>query len=93
MKPLITEHIQIVNKLGIHARSASKLVALAKSFPCHAKIGLTKDGLQNGKSIMGVLKLAAQRGTIVVLQTDGENEKEAMQALKELIANRFDEPE
>ncbi len=83
----------IVNKLGIHARSASKLVALAKTFPCRVQIGLTEDDLQNAKSIMGVLKLAAQRGATVVLQTDGDEEEVAMDAIKQLIAAKFEESE
>lgn len=90
---MIVEQVKIVNKLGIHARSASRFVTLAKSFPCQVKIGLTEDDAQNGKSIMSVLKLAAGRGTMVVLQTDGEEEAVAMEELKALIANRFDEPE
>lgn len=90
---MIVEQVKIVNKLGIHARSASKFVSLAKSFPCQVKIGLTEDEFQNGKSIMSVLKLAASRGTTVVIQTDGEEEESAMAELTKLIANRFDEPE
>lgn len=90
---MLTEQVRIVNKLGLHARSASKLVNLAKSFPCQIKIGLDTDNLQNGKSIMGVLTLAAEKGTTVVLQTDGEREAKAMTALKELIEAKFGEEE
>ena len=90
---MLTERATIVNKLGIHARSASKLVALAKSFPCRVQVGLTEEELQNAKSIMGVLKLAAGRGTTVVLQTDGDEEDAAMDAIKQLIASKFDESE
>ena len=90
---MLVERVEIVNKLGIHARSASKLVALAKTFPCRVKIGLSEDDLQNAKSIMGVLKLAAQRGTKVVLITDGDEEDAAMHEVKQLIAAKFDEPE
>ena len=90
---MIVEQVKIVNKLGIHARSASKFVSLAKSFPCQVKIGLNEDEVQNGKSIMSVLKLAAGRGTSIVLLTDGEDEATAMAELTALIANRFDEPE
>lgn len=90
---MIVERVAIVNKLGIHARSASKLVALAKTYPCQVKIGLTEDDLQNAKSIMGVLKLAAQRGAQVLLQTDGEEEEAAMCAIKQLIASKFEESE
>ena len=90
---MLTEHVEIVNKLGIHARSASKFVSVAKSFSCVIKIGLIESELQNGKSIMSVLTLAAQRGSTVVLQTDGEEEDDAMNALKTLIEDRFGEPE
>ena len=90
---MLLERVAIVNKLGIHARSASKLVALAKTFPCRVQIGLTEDDLQNAKSIMGVLKLAAERGATVVLQTDGDEEDVAMDAIKELIAAKFEESE
>lgn len=92
---MLVERVEIVNKLGIHARSASKLVALAKTFPCRVKIGLSEDedDLQNAKSIMGVLKLAAQRGTTVVLITDGDEEDTAMDEIKQLISAKFEEPE
>lgn len=90
---MLVDRVQIVNKLGIHARSASKLVALAKTFPCQVKIGLSEDELQNAKSIMGVLKLAAQRGQEVVLTTDGDEEAVAMNAIKQLIESKFEEPE
>ena len=90
---MLLERVAIVNKLGIHARSASKLVALAKTFPCRVQIGLTEDDLQNAKSIMGVLKLAAQRGATVVLQTDGDEEDAAMDAIKQLVASKFEESE
>ena len=90
---MLVEQVEIVNKLGIHARSASKIVALAKSFPCSVKIGLSEGELQNAKSIMGVLKLAARRGESIVLATDGEEEAAAMAAIQQLIADRFEEPE
>ncbi|MCY3859751.1 MAG: HPr family phosphocarrier protein [Gammaproteobacteria bacterium] len=90
---MLIDRVAIVNKLGIHARSASKLVALAKTFPCQVRIGLSEDDLQNAKSIMGVLKLAAQRGQEVVLTTDGDEEDAAMDAIRQLIAAKFEEPE
>lgn len=88
-----TEQVKIVNKLGIHARSASKFVSVAKGFPCQIKIGRTDNELQNGKSIMGVLAIAAQRGATIVLQTNGDEEEEAMAALVVLIEDKFGEPE
>lgn len=90
---MLIDRVAIVNKLGIHARSASKLVALAKTFPCQVRIGISEDDLQNAKSIMGVLKLAAQRGQEVVLTTDGDEEDAAMDAIRQLIAAKFEEPE
>ena len=86
-----SEQAKIVNKLGIHARSASKFVALAKSFPCQVRIGRDENDLQNGKSIMGVLMIAADRGATVLLQTEGDEEDDAMTALLELIADKFGE--
>ncbi|MYD44117.1 MAG: HPr family phosphocarrier protein [Gammaproteobacteria bacterium] len=90
---MIEERVVVANKLGIHARSASRFVAVAKSFPCSVRIGLVDSDLQNGKSIMGVLRLAAERGATLVLQTSGDKEREAMNSLKELVADRFGEPE
>ena len=88
-----SEQVKIVNKLGLHARSASKLVNTAKHFPCQVKIGLDDNNLQNGKSIMGVLTLAAEKGATVIVQTDGPKEEQAMAAIKALFADRFGEPE
>lgn len=88
-----TEHVKIENKLGIHARSASKFVAIAKSYPCQVKIGRDETDLQNGKSIMGVLMIAAERGATVILQTNGDEEDAAMAALEELITDKFGEPD
>lgn len=88
-----TETLSVVNKHGIHARTASKFASLAKSYTCQVQIGLTEDDLQNGKSIMGVLTVSAQRGSTIVVRTNGSKEAEAMEAIKTLIANRFDEPE
>ena len=82
--------IQIVNKLGLHARASAKLSQLAAEFPC--EILLSRNGRQiNAKSIMGVMMLAAGIGSIVTLETIGDRADEAMQALTELINNRFGE--
>jgi phosphocarrier protein len=84
--------IQIVNKLGLHARASAKLSQLAAEFPC--EILLSRNGRQiNAKSIMGVMMLAAGIGSSVTLETVGEQADEAMQALTELINNRFGESE
>ena len=84
--------IQIVNKLGLHARASAKLSQLAAEFPC--EILLSRNGRQiNAKSIMGVMMLAAGIGSTVKLETVGDQAEEAMQALTELINNRFGEGE
>jgi phosphocarrier protein HPr len=82
--------IQIINKLGLHARASAKLSQLAAQFPC--EILLSRSGRQiNAKSIMGVMMLAAGIGSTVTLETVGEQENEAMQALTALINDRFGE--
>ena len=84
--------IQIVNKLGLHARASAKLSQLAAQFPC--EILLSRNGRQiNAKSILGVMMLAAGIGSSVTLETVGEQADEAMQALTALINNRFGESE
>jgi phosphocarrier protein len=84
--------IEIINKLGLHARASAKLSQLAAQFPC--EILLSRNGRQiNAKSIMGVMMLAAGIGSKVTLETVGEQADEAMQALAELINNRFGEGE
>ena len=82
----------IVNKLGLHARAAAKFVTLASSFASDIK--LTRSGQEvNGKSIMGVMMLAASKGTEVTLIADGNDEADAINKLCELIAQRFGENE
>jgi phosphocarrier protein len=82
--------IEIINKLGLHARASAKLSQLAAQFPC--EILLSRNGRQiNAKSIMGVMMLAAGIGSMVTLETVGEQEDEAMQALTALINDRFGE--
>jgi phosphocarrier protein HPr len=82
----------ISNKLGLHARASAKLTKLAGSFPC--EVWLSKGERRvNAKSIMGVMMLAAGMGTQVVLETNGEREQEASQALLALIADKFGEGE
>jgi phosphocarrier protein HPr len=89
---MISETITIINKLGLHARAASKLVSKASQFESEAFI--EKQGNRvNAKSIMGVMMLAASKGTEVVLEVDGNDEKDCMDAIIELINNRFDEAE
>ena len=90
---MLNQEITIINKLGLHARAAAKFVGVAGCYPCQIKVGRTLDSLVDGKSIMSVMMLAAGKGSSIQLQTDGEQEAEAMQGLIELINNRFDEAE
>ena len=82
----------ISNKLGLHARASAKLTKLAGSFPCDVWIARGERRV-NGKSIMGVMMLAAGIGSQVEIETDGEREQEAMDALLALIADKFGEGE
>ncbi|GGH65615.1 phosphocarrier protein HPr [Comamonas phosphati] len=87
---MIKTDITISNKLGLHARASAKLTKLAGSFPC--EVWLTKGERRiNAKSIMGVMMLAAGVGSEVVLETDGEQEQQAMEALVALINDKFGE--
>jgi phosphocarrier protein len=84
--------IEIINKLGLHARAASKLVALSARFPCEIKINKA-DKSVDGKSIMAVMMLAAAKGTQLQISTNGEDENAALEAIVQLINNKFDEEE
>jgi phosphocarrier protein HPr len=89
---MIDKEVLIMNKLGLHARAAVKFVNLANRFSAHVKI--IKDGDEiDGKSILGILTLAATQGTRIRLKLSGRDEKEALKALETLINNRFDESE
>ena len=82
--------VQIVNRAGLHARPASEFVKLAGKFACEVR--LEKDGFEvNGKSIMGVLMLAAERGTELVIRATGEDASEALEALAGLVRRGFEE--
>ena len=82
----------ISNKLGLHARASAKLTNLAGSFPCEVWIAKGERRV-NAKSIMGVMMLAAGIGTSVDIETNGEREQEAMDALLALVADKFGEGE
>jgi phosphocarrier protein len=82
----------ISNKLGLHARASAKLTKLAGSFPCEVFMS-RGERCVNAKSIMGVMMLAAGIGSTVEVQTSGEREQEAMDALLALIADKFGEGE
>ena len=89
---MIKHSITIVNKLGLHARAASKLVNCASQFEC--EVFLCRNGNRvNAKSIMGVMMLAASKGVELELEVDGSDEEAARQALVDLINNRFGESE
>ncbi|PIE23989.1 MAG: phosphocarrier protein HPr [Neptuniibacter caesariensis] len=86
------KNIVIINKLGLHARAAAKLIAVTSRFS--SAITLEKDGREvDGKSIMSVMMLAAAKGTTLTVTTTGSDEESALAAIEELINNRFDEDE
>ena len=87
---MIEKELTIVNKLGLHARAAAKLVSLASNFK--SSIELEKDSrVVNGKSIMGVMMLAASQGTKVKVRAEGGDEEEAIREIEALIAEKFGE--
>lgn len=89
---MIQQEIEIINKLGLHARASAKLTQLAAKF--QSDVWMTRNARRvNAKSIMGVMMLAAGKGAKVVLETDGADEKECFDALVELIQNKFGEGE
>lgn len=89
---MIEIQITIVNKLGLHARAAAKLVATAGAFDCAVR-AVCSDRVVDAKSIMAVMMLAAGKGTRLQLQFDGSDEQQAMDAVTALISNKFGEPE
>ena len=87
---MIERETEIVNRLGLHARAAAKLVHLAGAY--QSRVTLFKDGEEvDAKSILGVLLLAAAQGSQLTIRCDGQDEEQAMSAVTTLIANRFDE--
>ncbi len=89
---MISGQVKLVNKLGLHARAAAKLVHLSKTFASEIQLG--RDSvLQDGKSIMKMLLLAAPIGTQLELRMEGEDEAEAFAAIKRLVEDRFGEDE
>ena len=89
---MIETKITIINKLGLHARASAKFVSTAARF--QSRLDVTKDGkIINGKSIMGVMMLAASIGSDITLQFDGPDETEMQEAMVNLINNRFGEAE
>ena len=89
---MISQQVTIINKLGLHARAASKLVNQASQF--ESDVYIDKNGNRvNAKSIMGVMMLAASKGTEVLLEAEGDDEQACLEAMVKLINNRFDEAE
>ena len=89
---MLSKEVTVVNKLGLHARAAAKLVQLASRF--QSNVSVAKDGREvNGKSIMGVMMLAASQHSLVTLTIEGEDENEALSELETLFADRFGEDE
>jgi phosphocarrier protein HPr len=87
---MIEREVEITNRLGLHARAAAKLVHVTGQYSSQVK--LQKDGEEvDGKSILGILLLAAAQGSRIVVRCDGVDEAEAMNAVTDLIAKRFDE--
>ncbi len=87
-----TQKITIINKLGLHARAAAKLVNVASHF--ESSVLVEKSGTQvNGKSIMGVMMLAVSKGSTIIVIVDGNDEEAALAAIFELINDRFGEAE
>jgi phosphocarrier protein HPr len=89
---VISKQLEIINKLGLHARAAAKLVGTASQFS--SEVLIDKNGhTVNGKSIMGVMMLAAAKGSVITVTTNGEDEAKAMQTIEALVNNYFDEGE
>ena len=89
---MLQREVEVINKLGLHARAAAKLTQLAAKYQSEVSIG--RNGRKiNAKSIMGVMMLAAAKGTTVTIETSGADENEAMAALLELIRDKFGEAE
>ena len=89
---MLQQEAEIINKLGLHARASAKLTQVAGRFQANVWVG--RNGRRvNAKSIMGVMMLAAAMGSKVMVETDGHDEAEAMAAVTQLIAARFEESE
>jgi phosphocarrier protein len=89
---MVQQAVTISNKLGLHARASAKLTQVAGAFPC--EVWISKAGRRvNAKSIMGVMMLAAGKGSEVLIETHGADEQKALDAVVELIDNKFGEGE
>ena len=84
--------VEIINKLGLHARASAKLTQVASGYKC--ELWLSRTGRRvNAKSIMGVMMLAAGKGALIIIDAEGDDADAALAALRKLIADRFDEGE
>ena len=89
---MLQREVEIVNKLGLHARASAKLTQLAARY--QSDVQMSRNGRKvNAKSIMGVMMLAAAKGSTIIVETDGPDEEQALSALSSLIAERFGENE
>ena len=89
---MLQREVEIINKLGLHARASAKLTQTAGRF--ESAVWLSRNGRRvNAKSIMGVMMLAAAKGSTIIVETDGPDEEQALSALSRLIAERFGEDE
>ena len=89
----ITQRVQIINKLGLHARAAAKFVSAAKQHGCSVKVGSNEDSMVDGTNIMQVMMLAASKGTELSITCEGPQAEQAMSTLVDLINNYFEEGE
>lgn len=89
---MIRKELDIINRLGLHARAAAKFVTCASGFESHVQV--EREGRRvNGKSIMGVMMLAAACGARINIEVEGPDAEQAAEALEALVADRFGEPE
>lgn len=89
---MIQKELEIINKLGLHARASAKMTQIASQYT--SEVWLTRKGRRvNGKSIMGVMMLAAGKGSHVTVEVAGSDEDACIKALSELVANKFGESE
>jgi phosphocarrier protein len=89
---MLQQEVEIINKLGLHARASAKLTEVAGRFK--SSVWVSRNGRRvNAKSIMGVMMLAAAKGSTLLVETEGPDEQEALAAVTRLIASRFDEVE
>ncbi|MCP4204715.1 MAG: HPr family phosphocarrier protein [bacterium] len=87
---MVERELEVINRLGLHARAAAKFVHLAGSFGC--RVMLSADGQKvDGKSILGILLLAAAQGTMLTISCDGNDEGQALAELSELVTDKFGE--